>query len=141
MDSLPVGVEPSYTAQVIGSWGEPMRMRRLWRIFAVTLIVSGLCACATPQRPTPPPDGEPVVQPWGSVPILSAGNATGTSLSESLISAMRVKFEKARAENKTGKIPYRALALSGGGSRGAYGAGVLSGWTARGDRPQFDVVT
>jgi predicted acylesterase/phospholipase RssA len=75
------------------------------------------------------------------VPILSAGNATGTSLSESLISAMRVKFEKARAENKTGKIPYRALALSGGGSRGAYGAGVLSGWTARGDRPQFDVVT
>jgi len=41
----------------------------------------------------------------------------------------------------TGKIPYRALTLSGGGSRGAYGAGVLSGWTARGDRPQFDVVT
>ena len=107
----------------------------------MTIVVSGLCACATPQRPTPPPDGEPVVQPWGSVPILSTGNATGTSLSESLISAMRVKFEKARAENETGKIPYRALALSGGGSRGAYGAGVLSGWTARGDRPQFDVVT
>ena len=75
------------------------------------------------------------MQPWGSVPILSARNATDTSLSDSLISSMRVKFEKARAENKTGKIPYRALALSGGGSRGAYGAGVLSGWTARGDRP------
>ena len=107
----------------------------------MTIVVSGLCACATPHRPTPPPDGGPVAQPWGSVPILSAGNATDTSLSESLISAMRVKFEKARVENKTGKIPYRALALSGGGSRGAYGAGVLSGWTARGDRPQFDVVT
>ncbi|MFD0917325.1 patatin-like phospholipase family protein [Pseudahrensia aquimaris] len=33
------------------------------------------------------------------------------------------------------------LALSGGGAYGAYGAGVLSGWTQRGTRPQFDVVT
>ncbi len=33
------------------------------------------------------------------------------------------------------------LALSGGGANGAYGAGVIVGWTARGDRPQFDVVT
>jgi len=33
------------------------------------------------------------------------------------------------------------LAISGGGSRGAYGAGLLSGWTERGDRPEFDVVT
>lgn len=34
-----------------------------------------------------------------------------------------------------------SLALSGGGSDGAYGAGVLAGWTARGDRPEFEVVT
>lgn len=33
------------------------------------------------------------------------------------------------------------LAVSGGGQFGAYGAGVLIGWTCRGDRPQFDVVT
>ena len=33
------------------------------------------------------------------------------------------------------------LALSGGGADGAYGAGVLTGWTARGDRPTFEVVT
>ena len=32
------------------------------------------------------------------------------------------------------------LALSGGGARGAFGAGVLCGWTARGDRPAFQVV-
>jgi predicted acylesterase/phospholipase RssA len=37
--------------------------------------------------------------------------------------------------------PYNVLALSGGGSYGAYAAGVLCGWTARGDRPEFDVVT
>ena len=31
--------------------------------------------------------------------------------------------------------------LSGGGSDGAYGAGVLVGWTQSGKRPEFDVVT
>jgi hypothetical protein len=33
------------------------------------------------------------------------------------------------------------LALSGGGPNGAFGAGVLTGWTQRGDRPVFDHVT
>ena len=33
------------------------------------------------------------------------------------------------------------LAVSGGGSDGAFGAGVLSGWTATGTRPEFTVVT
>ncbi len=33
------------------------------------------------------------------------------------------------------------LVLSGGGANGAYTVGVLNGWTASGQRPQFDVVT
>lgn len=33
------------------------------------------------------------------------------------------------------------LCLSGGGSSGAYAVGVLVGWSERGDRPSFDVVT
>lgn len=33
------------------------------------------------------------------------------------------------------------LALSGGGSIGAFGAGVIKGWTESGKRPTFDVVT
>lgn len=33
------------------------------------------------------------------------------------------------------------LALSGGGANGAYGAGMLVGWSQRGDRPEFDIVT
>lgn len=33
------------------------------------------------------------------------------------------------------------LAVSGGGSSGAFGAGVLFGWTASGKRPEFTVVT
>lgn len=34
-----------------------------------------------------------------------------------------------------------ALLLSGGGSDGAYGAGLLNGWSARGGRPEFWIVT
>jgi len=34
-----------------------------------------------------------------------------------------------------------ALTLSGGGSSGAFGAGILSGWSKTGTRPKFDVVT
>lgn len=37
--------------------------------------------------------------------------------------------------------PASFLAISGGGDDGAYGAGLLVGWTARGDRPEFAVVT
>jgi predicted patatin/cPLA2 family phospholipase len=33
------------------------------------------------------------------------------------------------------------LAISGGGQNGAFGAGVLCGWTAHGDRPTFNIVT
>ena len=33
------------------------------------------------------------------------------------------------------------LALSGGGSKGAFGAGYLNGWTASGKRPQFEIVS
>lgn len=33
------------------------------------------------------------------------------------------------------------LAISGGGARGAFGAGLLNGWTAAGTRPEFTMVT
>jgi hypothetical protein len=33
------------------------------------------------------------------------------------------------------------LAISGGGDDGAFGAGLLAGWKARGDRPVFGLVT
>lgn len=36
---------------------------------------------------------------------------------------------------------HTVLALSAGGADGAFGAGVLAGWTAHGSRPKFDVVT
>lgn len=38
-------------------------------------------------------------------------------------------------------MPHNYLALSGGGANGAYGAGLLVGWSVRGDRPEFTMVT
>ncbi|MGZ8928730.1 MAG: patatin-like phospholipase family protein, partial [Methylobacter sp.] len=37
--------------------------------------------------------------------------------------------------------PANFLALSGGGDNGAFGAGLLCGWTASGNRPEFKAVT
>ena len=42
---------------------------------------------------------------------------------------------------RTNKNRVAILALSGGGSDGAYGVGVLNGWTKSGARPEFDIVT
>lgn len=48
----------------------------------------------------------------------------------------------AQGANRIGGRPVvEVLALSGGGYDGAFGAGLLAGWTARGNRPQFEVVT
>jgi hypothetical protein len=44
----------------------------------------------------------------------------------------------ARASNQLG--PLTLLAISGGGANGAFGAGVLNGWSKTGTRPSFDIV-
>src|SRR5262249_45596332 len=43
---------------------------------------------------------------------------------------------------QTGALPPPSyLAISGGGDNGAFGAGLLNGWSATGDRPMFKLVT
>lgn len=45
------------------------------------------------------------------------------------------------AKRGGGTLLVETLALSGGGQDGAFGAGLLTGWSERGDRPQFEIVT
>jgi predicted acylesterase/phospholipase RssA len=46
------------------------------------------------------------------------------------------------ASGRPGPLPPAVfLAISGGGDNGAFGAGLLNGWTAAGDRPTFKLVT
>jgi hypothetical protein len=54
--------------------------------------------------------------------------------------AIRVRDEL-KAKSPPSRPVRHVLCLSGGGSVGAYSAGILCGWTERGDRPCFDVVT
>lgn len=52
--------------------------------------------------------------------------------------------ERARAAQDTqrnGPSEAHFLALSGGGDNGAFGAGLMNGWTEAGNRPEFTVVT
>jgi len=42
---------------------------------------------------------------------------------------------------RRGKKSMSALLLPGGGQNGAFGAGFLNGWSERGNRPEFDIVT
>ncbi len=47
-----------------------------------------------------------------------------------------------KAAGHTGPLPTaNFLALSGGGDKGAFGAGILVGWTKAGTRPEFKLVT
>ena len=50
-------------------------------------------------------------------------------------------FKRAQAAHH-GHLPTNyLLAISGGGDEGAFGAGLLAGWSERGDRPVFGLVT
>ena len=47
----------------------------------------------------------------------------------------------AAMERSTDGAPVNVLVLSGGGGAGAFGAGVLAGWSRSGTRPRFQIVT
>ncbi|UXI03021.1 patatin-like phospholipase family protein [Photobacterium sp. TY1-4] len=47
-----------------------------------------------------------------------------------------------KASGHTGQMPpVHFLVISGGGDQGAFGAGLLNGWSVAGDRPEFKLVT
>lgn len=59
-----------------------------------------------------------------------------------LFEAAKQEMVLRAAAGETGPLPTaNYLAISGGGADGAYGAGLLCGWTATGKRPEFKLVT
>ncbi len=103
-------------------------------------IVVALSGCAA-KRLDPPPAGEAYALPWGAVPVESWEPALGNRFKDNIVDALAARVKALRGQDPAAPIPYKILAISGGGSRGAYGAGVLSGWIVAGRRPNFDVVT
>jgi pimeloyl-ACP methyl ester carboxylesterase len=116
---------------------QTVRYSRLACLFPLLLAA----ACTGTQRPTPPVKGEPVVLPWGAVSLQRGAATEGNDQRDAMVTALRARIAAKLAASDQGTVEYRVLAISVGGSRGAYGAGLLAGWSARGDRPEFDVVT
>lgn len=60
---------------------------------------------------------------------------------EALASFSREQTHLAAQGHRGPLPPANFLAVSGGGDNGAFGAGLLNGWTAAGNRPEFKLVT
>ena len=58
-----------------------------------------------------------------------------------LAPALKQRYPEAVDANPANAPMLSSLVLSGGGSNGAFGAGILAGWSESGSRPQFDYVT
>jgi predicted patatin/cPLA2 family phospholipase len=109
---------------------------RILKLCLGLAIAAQLAGCASLERLPP-------------VPLAQADNAKFLSISEARfypkdqdrITAIAYKAYQRRQSVKSATAPRYYLAISGGGDDGAFGAGLLTGWTARGNRPIFDIVT
>ena len=113
---------------------------RCSRVLYLAILVLLFSGCAT-ERINPPPAGEELRLHWGAVNVDYWDASTDGIFSDNSLQDIARYVAEFQRNHPGERIPYRILALSGGGSRGAYGAGVLTGWTAQGSRPEFDVVT
>lgn len=109
----------------------------------VAFLLALLNGCSTVVQRNPVPElwlddavvaGFPNVRFWGD------------EQPENAVEIMRIAFERQRAagllyDASGNPRPAVFLALSGGGSEGAFGAGLLKGWSAAGTRPEFSIVT
>lgn len=106
-------------------------------MFRNTLILLGLMTflgpvgCGTLERPGVPLQFAPETMTRVADPRIGAND----------IARLEVLTADIQARLGDATRPLAILALSGGGANGAYGAGVVVGWTEHGDRPVFDMVT
>jgi len=108
-------------------------MKNILVLIALSILFLG---CTT--RPTPLPPSHSKALPWGAIDLDIHSDAK-YSIKKSLGSIIKQKSQNHTKEDE--KIPFNILTLSGGGSRGAFGTGLLVGWSERGDIPTFDIVT
>ncbi len=111
----------------------------IWFVYlALSLTLVQGCAALRPRNPLPQ-DLESKVEVPGMPGVRAWGNEVSEIFTKFSIESARQ--ERAALGEAVVKTPVSFLALSGGGDDGAFGAGVLCGWTDRGDRPKFKMVT
>jgi predicted patatin/cPLA2 family phospholipase len=107
----------------------------------ILLVIAslGLCSCATLRVRNPVPREYAQTAKIQGIPFArSWGDEIPADMQERL-SLSRKQLKELNLDLRRQTITY--LALSGGGANGAFGAGLLVGWTAAGDRPEFNIVT
>lgn len=117
-----------------------LQNRTIQLVFSLTmfLLVAG-CASNMPRLEDAPADtyATPVgfrgIRYWGDVELKKLNEVT----------AMRMQqiAESSKTDSKLSIKHADYLAISGGGSDGAFGAGLLVGWSKLGTRPEFEIVT
>ncbi|HKR87332.1 MAG TPA: patatin-like phospholipase family protein [Phenylobacterium sp.] len=106
---------------------------------ASTWLVAG---CTTPVRQPAVPAALAVQAQPGSYAIRYRVARDSSDFAEAARESLRRELAWRASQGQTGPLPPAYfLAISGGGDDGAFTAGLLNGWTARGDRPEFKVVT
>lgn len=101
-------------------------LRMLSVVGAASLFLAG---CATLPRDHFTASEEAIATPVGFKNVRYTQNSP----------ALTAVLQEALKPDANGEI--NALALSGGGANGAYGAGLVYGWARAGDLPQFQLVT
>jgi predicted acylesterase/phospholipase RssA len=112
-------------------------------LFAAALMAAGAgCTTSSSRFPVPESDvavATATIAPTNTIGAIRIWGDAAPVWFDELVSLPPAEL-KARMPEIYGK-PHTYLALSGGGENGAYGAGVLNGWTAAGNRPEFTFVT
>lgn len=111
---------------------------------AVLLVAATVGGCAGAIERTPIPTAK--IAETASIPDIPGARIWGDEAPKDLKKVYKTYLKGvpqlgASAPLVNGRMQIDILALSGGGSDGAFGAGVLTGWTERGDRPEFEQVT
>ncbi len=104
-------------------------------------LVVSVAGCGTLVRNPVPADltneaivsGLPDVRSWAANP--------GRALQDDLVRSFKQESRTEFPVGPDGVVQYSHLLLSGGGANGAFGAGLLNGWTKNGNRPVFKIVT
>jgi predicted acylesterase/phospholipase RssA len=122
----------------------PSHRRSLLSLTACGALAAGLPACALPTRIAAVPRGRATSATVLGVPnerffpLEAAGQA---GLQQEFSSAVQRQLAARGLPPDPSRLELDLLGISGGGEDGAFGAGLLNGWTERGDRPTFFLVT
>jgi len=106
-------------------------------VLSAVLILTAACG-SVPKRNGVPPELGPEAEIKGIPYARYWGDRAPNSLP--IVRAMTPEALKDLYPALHGR-DHHYLAVSGGGANGAFGAGLLNGWTASGTRPEFTIVT